>query len=288
MMKYHILLITFLIIKSKADSLDSSKLPHIYPCQYVGSINVTKRIDVECKSLNLATISILVHKLQSLNINRLSLKKDEFSILYGNIFHNTIIEELYLSDIPIEHIDANVLNSLQQSLIVFSLQNSKLENFPTEALMKIEFLKLLVLDGNNIQNINKDSFKSSLWTLNLEILHLTNGAIVELEAGCFSGFKKLKKLYLNNNKLSVLKRNQFQGLREVEFLDLSFNEIIKVDTSHIGDLSKLVYFNASHNNLTEISRGAFARNSVLRLLNLSSNKIKRLDQHSFRGMRFLR
>lgn len=37
-----------------------------------------------------------------------------------------------------------------------------------------------------------------------------------------------------------------------------------------------------------IFRGAFARNTVLRVLNMSKNKIRKLDQNSFRGMRFLR
>ncbi|KAJ8943742.1 hypothetical protein NQ314_009660 [Rhamnusium bicolor] len=252
-------------------------------------------ITVSCNNTNLASMSIALNNLATfrLQIENLMIYKCNVARLYGSVFYKLNLRVLRIEETPVEIIEEHTFLGVNNTLNEFHLINSSLKEFPTLAFKILGNLTVLNIDGHKIVELPKDAFILSDMAGKLLKLHIANGNLTTPPSESLQPLRKLKTLDLHGNQIKDLKRNQFKGLRDVEVLDLSYNVIPKVDSSHLSDLTKMSWFNVSHNSLTEITRvddiwGAFARNTVLKVLNMSFNKIKRLDQTTFRGMRFLR
>ncbi|XP_030384456.1 insulin-like growth factor-binding protein complex acid labile subunit [Scaptodrosophila lebanonensis] len=260
----------------------------LYPCVCLkGSDN---GLYVRCENTNLATLSVALQNLASLEVpvEELTIYKGHFVRLFGPLFAKLKVRLLKIEETPLATIEDYVFYGTNNTLEQLHLLHTNLSQVGKLAFGILGHASQLVIDGHAFEKLPKDLFVGQDIANKLEVIRIINGRLSDLPVETFQPLRKLKTLDLHGNKLENLKRSQFKNLRELEVLDISHNKIIKLEAQHIADLTKLGWFNASHNALKELSRGTFARNSVLKLLNLSHNNITRLDGNSFRGMRFLR
>lgn len=193
-----------------------------------------------------------------------------------------------IRDTPISEISEEFFLGVNETLQELRIINSRLKQFPKEAVRVLGSLVILSLDGHNITDLPKDVFAESLLPNNIEKIYISNGEVSNIESETFQACRKLKVLDVHGNNLTALKKNQFKNLRNLEVLDLSFNHLKKFDASNIFDLTKLGWCNLTHNSLTEIARGSFARSSLVKWIDFSHNQLKKVDANALRGMRFLR
>ncbi|EDW02077.1 chaoptin [Drosophila grimshawi] len=260
----------------------------LYPCLCVnGSDN---GLFVRCENTNLATLSVALKNLASLEmpVEELTIYKGHFVRLFGPLFAHIKARVLTIEETPIATIEDYVFYGVNNTLEQLNLLRTNLSQVGQLAFGILGKARQLVIDGHAFEQLPKDLFVGQEISNRLEIMRLSNGLLSDLPVETFQPLRKLKTLDLHGNQLENLKRNQFKNLRELESLDISHNSIKKLEAQHISDLTKLGWCNVSHNALNELSRGTFARNSVLKVLNLSHNNIAKLDANSFRGMRFLR
>jgi Leucine-rich repeat (LRR) protein len=187
-------------------------------------------------------------------VEEVVMKNSHFTMLYGTLLHHLNARVLKIRNVPIKMINEYSFWGINTTLEELRIVNSSLINFPREAFRVLGNLKILELDGHNIQALNNNEFDDSQLPAKLERFYVTNGNVTELGASTFQHLKKVKFIDLHGNHISALKKNQFRGLRDAEVLDISFNDIVKLDSTHIADLTKLSSCNASHNKLSELSR----------------------------------
>ncbi|XP_023162502.2 chaoptin [Drosophila hydei] len=260
----------------------------LYPCLCVNGSDAG--IFVRCENTNLATLSVALQNLASLQlpVEELTIYKGYFVRLFGPLFAHIKARVLTIEETPLATIEDYVFYGMNNTLEKVNLLRTNLSQVGQLGFGILGKTRELVIDGHAFEQLPKDLFFGQEITNKLEIMRLTNGLLSDLPVETFQPLRKLKTLDLHGNQLENLKRNQFKNLRELELLDISHNKVKKLEAQHISDLTKLGWCNVSHNALSELSRGTFARNSVLKVLNLSHNKIGKLDANSFRGMRFLR
>jgi Leucine-rich repeat (LRR) protein len=227
----------------------------IFPCKCDKGSDIG--LYVTCEGGNLASLSVALQNLASLNASKVEeivISKSHFNSLYGTLLHQSTARVLKVYDVPITVINEYTFWGINTTLEELRIINSSLTVFPREAFKVLGNLKLLEMDRHQIQTLNSNEFDDSQLAAKLEKLSITNGLVSELGANAFQHLKKVKVIDLHGNKIATLKKNQFRGLRDAEVLDISFNDIVKLDSSHIADLTKLTTCNASHNKLAELSR----------------------------------
>eukprot|EP00058_Branchiostoma_floridae_P021161 XP_002606651.1 hypothetical protein BRAFLDRAFT_91744 [Branchiostoma floridae] len=109
---------------------------------------------------------------------------------------------------------------------------------------------------------------------NLEILHLVNNEINNIQTGTFNSTPQLTTLHLDQNKLATLRSDMFTGLQNLETLHLSDNEINDIQTGTFSSMPQLRNLYLEQNRLTLFKAEAFANLPLLRNLRLFSNNIE--------------
>ena len=105
--------------------------------------------------------------------------------------------------------------------------------------------KILILSGNKITHLYKDSFLDAGRVMfhTLEHLYLSNNLLEHVDTTTFELFRTLKSLDLHNNRLTVLQDKLLDDKFYLETVDFSHNNISKIDSN---------VFNENHNNLRNV------------------------------------
>ncbi|XP_072113394.1 SLIT and NTRK-like protein 6 [Mobula birostris] len=119
----------------------------------------------------------------------------------------------------------------------------------------------LYLTDNIIQSVTKFDL---LGYGSLDLLHLGNNRITEIEDGAFANLTNLHKMYLNGNSIVRLRKEMFVGLGRLQYLYLE------------------------HNIIKEILPGTFSSLLQLKVLYLNNNLLHSLPPHIFSGVPLLR
>jgi hypothetical protein len=98
--------------------------------------------------------------------------------------------------------------------------NSSIHSVPGEIFQKFSDLKILDVDGNNVQEITPNTF---LHAKKLEIIHLYKNDLTSLHLNSFKGVEKLRQITLHKNKLRALHPKTFSSFGNSEHLDLTNN-----------------------------------------------------------------
>ncbi|XP_065102447.2 trophoblast glycoprotein [Paramisgurnus dabryanus] len=160
----------------------------------------------------------------------------------------------------------------------------------------------LNISGNNITNLNSESFPRNLG--HLTHLYVSGSHVEQLDSIAFKNLPSLRFLDLSNNSIShvdaeafspnntvevlnlsrSLKNYSYVGmfvnlfnysLPKVSHLDLSNNELVILPDGMFTGLSDLTDLDLSNNSLVSIIDGTF-RNMALRKLDLRGNAFKNL------------
>ena len=163
------------------------------------------------------------------NLDGLKLIDNHISEIGTELSENTRLEFLDLSGNQIKNIDFDMLANSGLNLTSLVLRENLLENID-ESINMLKFLSHLDLGGNFIE-----TFDESINLRYLKYLVLDNNNIQELPA-IISSSRKLKSLNLNANNIEVFDLRVMESLVE---LDLGDNPLKKYNIT-ISKLEKLI------------------------------------------------
>ena len=121
--------------------------------------------------------------------------------------------------------------SLNENLIGPNLDSHSLPNLPK--------LKSLLLDGNKVEKIMKDTFSSRKFP-ELTVLSINNNLISEIDENSFK-LPELEQLYLNNNSIKSVQHKLV--LPKLHILSLASNEISNIPTKVFYVVKSLKFIN---------------------------------------------
>ena len=180
------------------------------------------------------------------------------------------------------------------NLTHLNLAHNSLIDIPTQAFVYISSsLKELDLRGNNLQQLQKDSFPknmSQMTQINFEACMLS--FIHEL---AFEGMPKIETLVFKDNRLKTVPP-AVSSLVNLNILDLSYNH---VEDSHIpfefeikpntfANLSKMKILILSNTAVRSLKRGMFNGMIKLNMLLMGDCELTSIEDKTFNGLQGLR
>jgi Leucine-rich repeat (LRR) protein len=240
------------------------------------------------------------------NVTVASVNRDFFGNASDVIYKEIVCKDMVKSDDYL-----NVINEHQTEILKL-IESSTTDLQLQKIFHKKSFSRLRVLDvsGNNVQTLERDTFRKSV---SLRQLNLAHNSIAQLHGDVFEDLQELNELNLSDNKLIDFEKavNVFGSLHLLAWLDLSNNSINNIERRLFQGLDALVHINMSHNKLyilpyqvfesmqsievVDLSHNIlisfldsfFIHNRKLRVLQLHHNLIGRINKNSLYGLKEL-
>ena len=222
-----------------------------------------KILNLYSNHLNIITSS-LFYGLE--NLRELNLGCNKLEMIHEKMFKDLCqLEYLNLGFNQISSIGKETFCGLG-NLKKFYLQNNKISLLAEDLFDYMPRLEDIRLDRNQIKlNTNKHVLNKLEY---LKMLSLNYNEIDIIDSELFNKSFKLEYLDLSSNSLSVIEQNLFSQLTELNWLDLSSNKI----NSFVPNTFKLKFLNLFNNKLTSLSID-FSKFGCLQKLDISCNKL---------------
>ena len=125
---------------------------------------------------------------------------------------------------------------------------NKIEKSLNETKLNLSKLGLTGEDLAYLFNIEKykDFFRE------VKILYLDKNDIEKIEKDAFNGLEKLEELDLSGNKITEIEKDAFNGLKNLEMLDLLGNKLTSLPERIFKSLVNLEWVYLKGNNLTSL------------------------------------
>lgn len=175
--------------------------------------------------------------------------------------------------------DTNVTINGNSNINVLYIFNFEVYKIPKEIFQKFMNLKHLIVNGNHMQLLEKDTFEGAQ---HLEVLRLSNNDLKELNSFVFRLMRNLKTLDLGRNKIETVESQTFSGLHSLERLYLSDNSLKFIPAELFYPLSKLVFLSLDSNQISQLDDDVFKENKFMRSIGLSNNTFRVLQNDLFR------
>ena len=230
---------------------------------------------------------------------------DVTSLLFLNCrFHS--IDNVPYANLNSLHIRNSAVHEIQDGafrdmykLETLDLGENYLQNLTKETFLGLDFLKTLVITGNNLELIATSAFE---YLISLEKVELSYNSGVQLPSEIFSknlhlksveirkcGFKEIPAavmqvpsitdLSLDSNSLQALNDNAFSSLKNLNTLGLDSCAIETISDSAFDGLNQLAVLNLGHNHIKSLPPRYFeAFRDNLRYLYIESNELKTLSK----------
>ena len=114
------------------------------------------------------------------------------------------------------------ISEIFPNLLVFKVINCSVKSVKSEHFAKMQALKILNLNGNEIETVASDSFKD---LGNLTTLVLSRNQIKSVNPKWFKSTSVLEVVYLDFNKIASIEENSFSHLKHLTRLHLEHNQI---------------------------------------------------------------
>ncbi|OQV12684.1 putative Insulin-like growth factor-binding protein complex acid labile subunit [Hypsibius exemplaris] len=203
-------------------------------------------------------------------LQTLSLTGNLLTVLENNVFSGT--NELVTLDLSHNYIQefrgTEMKNLTKLEILLFS--GNRLRNLYA-GFESLTALKRLDLSGNQISNIDNDTFAS---LISLETLQLDGNLFMRLPMPALERLPLLEKLTLSNNRL--LRLPVLKKVGHLRTLTLDHNSIPDIPKGAFANLPELRQLLLNANQISEVHEDSFANLFMLYVLDLSDNLIQTL------------
>ena len=139
------------------------------------------------------------------------------------------------------------------------------------------YLRGLILDYNNIEDLSSHEFRGFL-----HLLSLKRNGLKTVGPSCFHSLQGIQTIDLSRNKLVSLPEYLFKGLKSIKEINLNHNNLKFIPDGLFNSLNSLEVLRLDANNITKIGENPFPRDSVLRELYLQNNNLSSIPSWIFR------
>lgn len=201
-------------------------------------------------------------------------------ILEGSFFTTQIYTSLDLSHNLLTFLYEGALTGLDDILVTLDLSHNALTSVPRDALIRMNFLKQLNLDYNNIREITRDSVDGIMDTL--EAISVDYCGVMYIEPETFIRVHNLKHLSVRGNLLDDIGFICTQPLNELVSIDMSGLSLRRVDQYCFKGATSLETVYLEDNELSNLE---FARHTrSLKYLYIARNRLHYLDACDLIGL----
>uniref|UniRef100_A0A1Y1KCP6 LRRCT domain-containing protein n=1 Tax=Photinus pyralis TaxID=7054 RepID=A0A1Y1KCP6_PHOPY len=179
------------------------------------------------------------------------------------------VQEIQIISHALQRIQSGVFSDLP--IITLALSNNQIKYIERNALINLENLKNLYLDGNMLSEFSSESLMNN--AKELETLHLQNNAFTSISRNMFKIFTKLRVLNLSHNKIFSIMSYTFEDLLQLESLNLAHNIIYELKTDMFPNngfliLSKL---NIAYNRLPDLPLSVLDKLQEVKFISIGGN-----------------
>lgn len=135
-------------------------------------------------------------------------------------------------------------SSFNNKMIYIEIYTTDLEIVGDQIFSKLNELRTLKVNKNNIRDVHKDAFKD---LIKMESIEMDQNNINLLNEGMFSNNLKLKTISFQANKIIKLTSNIFVGCSKVYKIQLQNNRINEIENNFKNNLKVLSSINLSGN-----------------------------------------
>ena len=180
---------------------------------------------------------------------------------------------------------------INTSLHTLSMTTSKIHVLQSGTFSYLPMLRVLMLNGNWIQQVQPDTFlvlkvlteinlsgnrlvfiPNNANAVPLEVLNLDHNLISNtLTSNALEGYRQLVKLNLNRNSLEKITETAFQHTSNLQILRLSNNNIVSLRKYTFYGLKNLEYLYLENNKIQWIEANTFVETIRLETMDLSNN-----------------
>lgn len=211
----------------------------------------------------------------------LNLSSNNINYLPKDIFSNTMLEMLDLSDNSFGVVPSISLSDVGMSLRHFSIKSNNIEHIDSTTFPDIPFLQHLDLSNNKLTILPDNAF-TSLGLL--QKLDLSSNPLRANFKELFHYAQNLKELSLANTGITLAPHLPLPNLVR---LNLSHNHIESVNKNSVQELQRLRYLDLSNNEFFHIPSHIWVHLPQLKSLDMSYNPIKDIMSDSFYGLQNL-
>uniref|UniRef100_A0A158R476 LRRCT domain-containing protein n=1 Tax=Syphacia muris TaxID=451379 RepID=A0A158R476_9BILA len=246
---------------------------------------------VTCKRLQ-TDLNTLLSSLDKLRIDRLTVIDASWPLL-KKLTHTTI-KSLRIVRCNVQEVEESafesVANTLEELVLannsltsfpllgelyelrILDLNNNKLKNVPRSSFSGVPRLRQLRLEGNVLENLDSDVFKSL--SRSLEVLDLSNNNFANVPAAAISYTRNLKYFDLSCNKITTIRDGEFKNLNKIIEIRLNGNSIEDFYGSAFGNSKQLQYLYLQENAISKVASLNFLKKlERLEILDLSNNML---------------
>lgn len=194
----------------------------------------------------------------------------------------------------IDQVDNGTLNHASLPTMMLSLSNNKIKNITVSFLLRLPYLKLIILRNNLLDNLHWTKGQQSVFPDLLE-LDMSKNTLATLTPEDTGVFPSLIRLDLSGNEINFVDGRAFLKFPRLEYLDLSSNQIS--ERSFYNDhtlFPSIKVLSLSNNAIDSIKKDElvkfFRALPSLTSLDLSSNSIasKAISFEAFSAFQDLR
>ena len=138
------------------------------------------------------------------------------------------------------------------------------------------YIRRLILDYNNIEDLSSHEFRGFL-----HLLSLKSNGLKTIGPSCFHNLQGIQTIDLSRNKLASLPENLFQGLTSLRNIFLGENEMSVIELKLFQGLERIKKIHLDHNNLHSIPDGLFNSLNTLEVLRLNASNITNIMENPF-------
>lgn len=212
----------------------------------------------------------------------LDLSSNNIKYLPKDVFINTLLEKLDLSNNDFSIVPSISLSEVGFSLRHFSIGYNNIDHIDSTTFPDIPFLQLLDLSSNKLTILPDNVFTSlSL----LQKLDLSSNPIRANFKELFHYAQNLKKLSLANAGITTIPHLPLPNLVH---LNLSHNNIETINENSLQDLQRLKYLDLSYNQFVHVPFHVWFHVPLLKGLTFSFNPLKEITSDSFHGLQNLK
>ena len=155
-----------------------------------------------------------------------------------------------------------------------SIENNRLKSINNKAFANLINLKDLLIDYNQIDTIEDESFKD---LINLETLSIENNQLKSINNKQFAKLTKLEVLFIDDNQIDTIEDESFKDLINLETLSVANNQLKKISNKTFAKLNNLKELYIGDNLIDTIEDYAFKDLNSLHELELQNNQISKIQ-----------
>uniref|UniRef100_A0A0B7AJD6 LRRCT domain-containing protein n=1 Tax=Arion vulgaris TaxID=1028688 RepID=A0A0B7AJD6_9EUPU len=235
------------------------------------------------------------------NLYKLVLDNNNISYISQSAFAGMVhLSNLVLRGNPIKNIDhifgdlgtmlyldvsscflTSIPQGLPWALGKLNISDNKLRVIQSQDLYSTRYLRLMILDNNQIQIIHNGALLYTPYLTEVQINHNKLRMLPQIP-------KNIETFSANNNEIQKLFQFNFVHDSALRKLILSRNQITQISANTFSHLSNLSILLLDHNSIQDLKNMSFAGLRQLINLNLEFNPISKIESRAFGGLQKLK